>query len=180
MKQGGFLKRHKGFSAKPKPLRRTKLRVVGHSETSDIKQEIQDLCRAIVIARDGGCIFRNQYAWMAQGSIPACGGFRISDGELILQADHLITRANSATFADTRLIVCVCQAHHGWKSLGSNARKAQYDELVRTLISPERVALWDRCEQDSWRPKRTSAMDWKLQLAALKNELQTVSKLSHQ
>jgi len=73
---------------------------------------------------------------------PECGGYR-NDGELILQADHLITRANAATFADTRLIVCLCRDHHGWKSLGSNARKAEYDALVRTLISPERVKLWD-------------------------------------
>jgi hypothetical protein len=62
------------------------------------------------------------------------------------------------------------QGHHAWKSLGNNARKKEYDELVRRLIAPDRVALWDRCERDSWRPKRTSAMDWKLQLAALKSE----------
>ena len=39
-------------------------------------------------------------------------GFR-NDGQLILQADHVITRANSATYAETHLIVCVCKGHHG-------------------------------------------------------------------
>jgi hypothetical protein len=119
-----------------------------------------------VTARDGGCIFR-VFTWHI------CSG-HAKDGHLILQADHLITRGNSATYADARLIVCVCKGIHGWKSVGGNARKKQYDELVRTLISPERVALWDRCEQDSWRPHRTSAMDWKLQLAALKHKLQSM------
>jgi hypothetical protein len=68
------------------------------------------------------------------------------------------------------LIVCVCKGHHSWKSLGSNARKKEYDELVRTLISPERVKLWDECERDSWRPHRTGVYDLRLSLAALKQE----------
>jgi len=41
-------------------------------------------------------------------------------------------------------------------------RKAQYDTLVRALLSPERVRLWDACERDSWRPSRTGIYDWKL------------------
>lgn len=138
------------------PLRRnTPLKVKGHSETADIKQEIQDTLRAIVIARDGTCILRG---------IRRCY-------DTVLQADHLITRANSATYADSRLVVCVCRSCHAWKSLGNNRYKAQYDELVRTLISPERVALWERCERDSWRPHRTYTNDWRLQLAALRQEL---------
>jgi hypothetical protein len=171
------LQRKTGFKPRQKPLQRhTKLRVEGHTETAEVKREIQDVARDIVIIRDGGCILRAQFRLMAMGVIPSCGGYR-KDGQLILQADHLITRGNSATYADTRLIVCVCAAHHGWKSLGGNARKKKYDELVRTLITPERVALWDRCEQDSWRPKRTYALDWKLQLAALKQELSKVSSV---
>jgi hypothetical protein len=80
---------------------------------------------------------------------PACNGYR-NDGELVLQADHLITRASNATYADTRLIVCVCKGHHGWKKW----HEKEYEALVRTLISPERVALWKRCEEDSWRTCR--------------------------
>jgi hypothetical protein len=146
-------------------MKRTKLNVVGASDTATIKREIQYVAREIVIARDGGCLLRDLH----YDGIPECDGYA-NNGQLVLQADHLVPRNNSATFADTRLIVCVCKGHHAWKSLGSNARKKEYDELVRTLISPERVKLWDECERDSWKPVRTTTYDWKLQLAALKQE----------
>ena len=145
-------------------MMRTTLRVQGISDTATIKREIQYVAREIVIARDGGCVLRDLH----YDGIPECNGYA-NNGQLILQADHLVTRSNSATFADTRLIVCVCKGHHSWKSLGSNARKKEYDELVRTLV-PERVKLWDECERDSWRPHRTGVYDLKLQLAALKQE----------
>lgn len=90
-----------------------------------------------------------------------------NDGHLILQAEHLITRASAATDGDSRLVVYVCRGAHAWKSPGRNRNKAQYDALVKTLLSPERVALWEACESDSWRLVRTSAMDWKLVLVAL-------------
>lgn len=139
--------------------RKTSLKVKGSSDIATTKDSIQALLRAIVILRDKGCILRN---------VRHCNGI---EGQAVLQADHLITRANSATFADHRLVVCVCRSCHGWKSLGSNLRKAQYDELVKTIIEPERVALWEACEKDSWRPHRTSSMDWRLQEAYLKTKL---------
>jgi len=146
-------------------MKRTKLNVVGASDTATIKREIQYVAREIVIARDGGCVLRDLH----YDGIPECDGYA-NNGQLVLQADHLVTRSNSATFADTRLIVCVCKGHHSWKSLGSNARKKEYDELVRTLISPERVKLWDECERDSWKPNRGAAFNWAVTLAALKQE----------
>jgi hypothetical protein len=142
--------------------RRTTLRVEGHSEVSEVKREIQAVARDIVIARDGGCILR--YKRLCNG-VP---------GEAVLQADHLISRSNSATYADTRLIVCLCRPCHAWKSLGSNLRKNEYDALVKTLLPAERVRLWERCEADSWRAKRTSAYDWQLALVALKQELKAL------
>lgn len=153
MKRGGFLKR------------KTPLRVLGHSDTSELKREIQDAVRDIVIARDGGCILRDN------PHVSACNGYR-KDGKLVLQADHLITRANSATYADTRLIVCVCLGHHGWK----NWHKKEYEAVVRTVISKERVILWDRAEENSWRLTRNYASDWKLALVALKSELAGILK----
>ena len=101
--------------------------------------------------------------------ISACNGYA-KDGHLILQADHLITRGNSATYADTRLIVCVCKGHHGWKKW----HEREYNALVRTLLSPDRVKLWDDCERDSWKPHRTTAYDWNMAVAALKQELRTL------
>lgn len=140
-------------------MKRTQLRARGKSDTSVLKDEIQKLVRDIVIARDGGCILRKT---------------RYCVGEVgfsVLQADHLITRANSATFADTRLIVCLCRPCHAWKSLGGNLRKAQYDDMVKKLLSPERVKLWEQCERDSWRPQRMGAYDWKIEIIALKKQL---------
>jgi hypothetical protein len=146
-------------------MKHTALRVQGISDTATIKREIQYVAREIVIARDGGCVLRDLH----YDGIPECGGYA-NNGQIIYQADHLISRSNSATFADTRLIVCLCRDHHAWKSLGSNARKKEYDELVRTLISPERVKLWDDCERDSWKPNRGAAFNWAVTLAALKQE----------
>lgn len=167
MKRGGYLKRKTG-------LRRiTKLRVAGKSEVSEIKREIQDTLRAIVIKRDDGCILRHNFDNPNGWTIPTCNGYD-KNGKLVLQADHLISRSNSATYADSRLVVCVCKGHHGWKSVGSNARKKQYDEIVRTLLPKDRVELWDKCEAVSWRPTRTGIYDWKLAEIALEKELKAL------
>jgi hypothetical protein len=155
VKRGGFLQRRTPLKAK------SRIRVVGKSDTTEIKRNIQALLREIVIKRDGGCILRG---------VRYCGGLPDVPG-VVLQADHLITRANSATYADSRLVVCVCRSCHAWKSLGSNARKGQYDALVRTLLPHDRVALWDACEAESWRPHPMRTNDWLLALIALKAEL---------
>lgn len=154
-----------------KPLqRKSRLRLKSKSTTAQIKEEIQYYLREIVIFRDGGCILRNTTG------VPPCNGYR-KDGGMIYQADHLITRGNSATFADHRLVVCLCKGHHGWKSVGSNLRKAEYDEIVRSILPMDRVQLWDRCEANSWRPTK---MDWALELLALKqyHARLTVDKVS--
>lgn len=143
-------------------MKRTPLRKRSKSETAKCKERIQSLLRDIVMIRDGGCILRSKRA---------CGAILGASGH-VLQADHLITRANSATYADPRLVICVCRSCHYWKSVGSNRNKQEYDALVRTVLPQERVDLWDRCEQDSWRADRKYAADWKLAEAALKQELE--------
>lgn len=147
-------------------MKKVRLRVAGTSDTATIKREIQMALRKIVIARDGGCVLRTVYG------VPPCNGYT-KEGELILQADHLIKRSNSATYADVRLVVCVCKGHHGWKSVGSNARKAEYDKFIKQTLSPARIELWRRCEEESWHPKRTTSYDWKLALVGLKAILKT-------
>lgn len=151
MKRSGFKTRIKG------------LQMRGVDDTSVLKENIQDLVREIVILRDDGCVFKKE-----PGHI--CSGFA-KDGHLILQADHLITRGNSGTFADTRLIVCVCKGIHGWKSVGSNMRKAEYDIRVKKLISPDRLELWDEWDKKKYQTTRMTAYDWKLEIVNLKNEL---------
>lgn len=158
MKRGGFLKRYTPLNTygNAKIISETPLKRKGKSETTKLKDEIQRLVRAIVIKRDGGCILRK---------VRHCGG---DIGDAVLQADHLITRANSATYADTRLIVCLCRpCHGGFKQW----HPKEYDALVKTLLSPEIVALWERCEKESWTPKRVGAYDWRLEILALEQEL---------
>lgn len=139
------------------PLKRTPIRFKGVSESSVLKDEIQFLLREVVMRRDGGCILR-KYRF--------CGG---ELGECVIQADHLITRSNSATYADSRLVVCVCKDCHGWK----HWHKEEYDALVRTILPPDRVELWRRCEEDSWRPTPKGKYDWKLHILQLKQELKS-------
>ena len=132
-------------------MKRTRLKRKSDNPAAQAKDRIQALLRAIVIKRDKGCILRD---------------VRITHDE-VLQADHLITRANSATYADYRLVVCLCRSCHGWK----HWHHKEYDALVKTLLPKDRTDLWDRCERDSWKPKRTSASDWLLEEAALKQQL---------
>lgn len=153
----------KGFSAPKTALKRTQLSKVGKSPVAVTKRHIQALLREIVILRDQGCILRNVRNCGGEAGYTFLDGGKI--GKVVLQADHLITRSNSATYGDSRLVVCLCRpCHGGYKQW----HKPEYDALVRTLISKERVALWDRCQNDSW---RVSKMDWKLVELALEKEL---------
>ena len=136
-------------------MKRTRLKVVGDNDTAAKKREIQRLVREIVILRDGSCILRG---------LRFCGGD--ADAEVVLQADHLITRANSATFADTRLIVCVCKGCHAWK----NWNKEAYDKLVKTVLDKKTIQLWDKCEEERYSHK-TWKPDWSLALVLLEKEL---------
>ena len=141
-------------------MRRIPLRRVGKSPTAKLKQEIQATLLAIAkIKFKGECIGKK---W---GHI--CSGWK-NNGEIIYQCDHLLSRSNSATFADHRLTVLVCKGLHGWKSVGSNLRKQEYDELVKSVLPKEIVKLWDRCEKEKW---RVSKMDWQLELLILQKEL---------
>lgn len=83
---------------------RTPLAKKGKSETALIKKEIQTLLRELVMECDGGCILRDVRC-----------GHEIGDPGIVFQAEHLIERSNSATYADPRLVVCICKGCHYWK-----------------------------------------------------------------
>lgn len=168
--------RRTGFKPKPhKPMKRTplakiskkkvkKIKVAGHPTVKDTKQEIQATARQIVIIRDKKCILydlRCNHEYGMEG--------------IVWQAEHLVERSNSATFADTRLIVLVCKNCHGWKHF-TKSNHDQYDEWVRTKLSKERIAHWDKCKADKWRPTHTGAYDWKLALVVLKQELKLLKE----
>ena len=146
---------------------RKPLRLKGVSTSAQIKDRIQALVRAIVIKRDGGCILRN-----IPQLVGPCNGYN-KDGNLILQADHLITRGNSATFADTRLIVCLCKGHHGGYKKWN---KERYDVLVRDIIGPVRSKLWDDCLRSSYKATHMTSSDWKLAEVALEQEKMEYNK----
>ncbi len=138
-----------------KPMKRTKLRLVGVSETSTIKRDIQALLRAIVIKRDGGCVLK--------------GHGQCTE---ILQAEHLITRANNATYGDTRNCVALCTYHH----LFFKPQYSQlYWELIEKKIGPARWA-WYLLARDDRTPQK---QDWALVKLALTQELLKTVPLSH-
>lgn len=158
-------------------MRKTPLRKKSKSDTALLKDDIQAYLREIVMIRDGGCILRNLQGKIVEGiPVPYCNGYR-KDGNLILQADHLQSRSHAESFADTRLVVCLCKGHHGWKSKGNNLRKEEYDTIVRTLLSKERIELWDKCKKNRFNSFRMTAYDWKMELVNLKCELAEYKKI---
>src|SRR5690349_21322602 len=80
--------------------RNAKLCAVSDDDSPEVKRRIQVLLRDIAIAQDGGCVLR------FYPEADNCGGYR-KDGQLILQAEHLVTRKNSVSYADMRNIVCL-------------------------------------------------------------------------
>lgn len=139
------------------PLKRTKLAKKSKSPRAVLKDQIQALLRDIAIKRDGGCILRN-----LQG-IPRCSGYK-NDGELILQAEHLVTRSSTNYFGDTRNVVCLCKFHHiVWKPQYSK----DYWEAVEKVLSPSRWQWYLRAKADN----RPYQVDLKLVKLALENEL---------
>ncbi len=143
-------------------MKRTKLRLKSFSTSAQLKDDIQYLVRLIVTIRDGGCILRNKRHCGATAHVE--DNKVISD--TVIQADHLVTRANSATFADPRLIVCLCRGCHGWKHWNEKA----YDALIRTVLTPETIKLWDRVEQEH-QAHKTHKMDWVLEKLVLERQL---------
>lgn len=135
-------------------MKRGKLRVAGKSDTATVKREIQALLREYAIARDGGCVLKDKGAGVCAGP---------------LQAEHLVSRANSASFGDMRNIICLCQRHHiFWKPQNSRL----YWELVEEIIGPERWAWIKRVEAD----KRPYKMDWCLIKVALEQEVRKLKE----
>lgn len=155
-----FKRKEGAKGLKRTPMKRGgRLRTTSNSEGAKTKKRIQALLREIVMVRDKSCIL----------SGVRCGAILGHSG-VVWQADHLVTRSNSATYGDSRFVVLICRDCHGWKSVGSNLRKAEYDRLVRQILPPERVKLWDMAELEAGKYKGVK-MDWRLVELALENEL---------
>lgn len=147
------------FKPRSRPMKRKgRLHIKGHSTVSQLKEEIQSLLRQIVMKRDKKCILHGIRC-----------NHEVGMEGIVWQAEHLIERSNSATYADPRLVVLVCRNCHGWKHF-KKSNHDQYDAWVKTRLSKERVALWERCAADH-SPTHKGSYDWKLHIIALKQEL---------
>lgn len=146
-----------------KPLKKTPLRVKGKSTTAQIKEDIQALLRQIVILRDKKCILHGIKC-----------NHEVGMEGVVWQAEHLIERSNSATYADLRLVVLVCRNCHYWKHI-KDSNKEQYDEWVKTKIGKERVKHWNKCKKESW---RATKVDWVLEKVFLEQELRKLSTVN--
>lgn len=130
-------------------MKRTALRRKSISPVSKAKERIQALLRQRAIERDGGCVLRTR---------PIAGhcGPTKSDGELILQGEHLNGRANSVSYAEMDNIVCLCLNHHFFFK---KRQPALYWILIEEIIGPKR---WEKVKgwiQDK-STHRTSLSDW--------------------
>lgn len=160
------LKRGKGFKRATYRLGASKraterprgLRRKSRAPSAILKTDIQALLREIVIKRDRGCFIR---------SFRNCNGV---PGRAVLQADHLITRGNAATYADSHLVVCVCRPCHLWKKY----HKEEYDKIVKKLLPENRRILWEQMETQRYIPAHKVAYDWKLAKVALTQELKNL------
>lgn len=134
-------------------MKKTRLRYRGVNDYSVLKEKIQAKLREIVIKRDKGCILRDY---------PETGKC-----DSVLQAEHLLSRAESSTFSDTRNIVCLCRKHHiFWKPTNSLC----YWEIVEEMIGVKR---WEWLQKMKQYQSRHIAQkhDLKLELLALEMEL---------
>lgn len=152
-------------------MKRARLRVAGVSDTATKKQTIQDLLRFIGVARDKGCVLRNLRHCGGDAKFIYTLGFPTIQSQAVIQYDHLITRANSATFADSRLGVCICKPCHLWKKY----HEKEYEKLIKSILPKERVVLWERCEEDR-QAHRTWKPDWSLAIVLLRRELECYEK----
>lgn len=128
-------------------MKRTKLRLQGRSNSAVLKRQIQALLRSCIILRDGGCLLRG-HAHCTE----------------VLQAEHLITRSNLATFADLRNLVCLCTYHHLYFK---QQHSMEYWNLIREKIGEVRWR-WLQLAQADHSPHK---VDLQMELIALQLEL---------
>jgi hypothetical protein len=136
------------------------MRTHAKTETARLKNEVQKLVRAICIKRDKHCIL---------SGVPLKNGGGCSQ---VLQAHHLVTRGKNIGYADTRLIVLICTAHHSAITWATGEEKRSYDALIKKKIGKARSTLLARAEAD----QQAHPMDsyaWGKEIIALKEELKS-------
>ncbi len=142
-------------------MKRSRLKKKGSSKVSVIKDKIQGALRAKAFERDKTCVI-GQNLHMVPLVYRECGPFR-NDGEMILQAEHLVGRANSASYADMDNIVLICQRHHFYFK---KQHPLRYAEIIKKHIGPER---WQKVQdyEQNMKPTHMVLADWKKRLDEL-------------
>ncbi len=128
---------------------------------SEIKKLIQAKLRENAIERDKTCVIGQYTHWLPY-NWRLCGPLR-KDGQIIVQAEHLVGRANSASYADMDNIVLLCMRHHFHFK---KQHGALYWELIKRHIGEHRwnkVQLWERDQV----PHHMVAGDWRIALEKL-------------
>lgn len=128
---------------------------------SQLKKEIQARLRELAIERDGTCVV-SKYQHLLPHAHLHCGPRR-KDGQLVLQAEHLVGRANSASYADMDNIVLLCMRHHFYFK---QQHGALYWEIIRGHIGEYRWNKVQSWEQDKT-PHHMVTADWRACLALL-------------
>src|SRR3990167_4521339 len=147
-------------------MKKSPLQQYGKSNVSKTKVKIQALLRELAIQRDKHCVLQDY------PEAGVCGSRATKDGHLIIQAEHLISRARSVSFADMRNIVLLCQRHHGYFK-EQNGRL--YWELIEKIIGQERWNWIKKVEKDT-KPYHMDLADWQKIEIVLYNELQKRSE----
>ncbi|RJQ33861.1 hypothetical protein C4568_03610 [Candidatus Parcubacteria bacterium] len=138
------------------------------SAQTKAKERIQKLLRLNAIKRDGECVMRQQEHLLPQKYFE-CGPYR-KDGQIVVQAEHLVGRANSACFADMDNIVLLCQRHHFYFK---QQHGALYWHIIRLVIGEERwekVQAWER-EAKAHKATRVFLAEWEEKAVELENLL---------
>ena len=139
-------------------MKRSWMSKMGKSPTSKVKAKIQKLLTQLVRLRDGGCFLRK---YPAAG---ACSG--------PTAADHLISRMYSATYADSRNVVCACQRHHIYYK---PSNPFEYARFVEDFIGKKTYGWMIREAMDK-KPCHKTEWDWEKERLALEAEIRGLEK----
>ena len=128
---------------------------------SKVKKAIQAKLREKAIERDKTCVI-GQNGSLLPLNWRVCGERR-QDGEIIVQAEHLVGRANSASYGDMDNIVLLCKRHHFYFK---TQHAALYWDIIRKYIGEKRWAKVQKWEHDHT-PHHFVVSEWRALFTSL-------------
>lgn len=143
-----------------KPRRRKRIPKQGKLPLSKVKRELQAVLRQRAIERDRSCVI-GKYQDDLPPSWRKCGRLR-KDGQIIVQAEHLVGRTKSISYADMDNILLVCQRHHFFFK---RQHGLLYWSIVRKHVGEE---IWSKIQAWEMAPNLTfSTEEWRNKLHVL-------------